>query len=69
MNFFEKGKEQGKMHAETFSHMALSMQELALLGRLVANFIANQQDRNRYIDGFVAGFYEVNPAEPTTLSI
>jgi hypothetical protein len=66
MDFFEKGRVQGETHARTFPGTVLSMQELALLGRLVADFVADQRDRERYIDGFVVGFYEVNPAESTT---
>jgi hypothetical protein len=69
-NFFEKGREVGKALAVAFpGNKELSASSLALTGFIVAGLITDQRDHKRYIDGFVAGFYEVNPVEPMGISI
>lgn len=68
-NFYERGKATGKRLAESFPGTVLPTVCLAMLGKVTADLIANQRDRDRYGDGVVAGFYEVNPAEPTGISI
>lgn len=63
-DYYEKGKEIGRKYGKEFGSL-----DVALLAVVACDLIEGQGKRQQYIDGFCAGFYEVNPVEPTGVSI